>query len=144
MRVAHAFLALNLAALPFEKAVAFSPSPPVRATKGGTTQLPFKDHELEVPGVAAPIDNKTIEQAMKTLTKTRPYPLFLAEKAAGVIEGAVKTNPSVHHSKENDFSSEQKTKERVVVLGVGWGAAAFLKSVDTDRYDVTVISPRNQ
>ena len=30
-----------------------------------------------------------------------------------------------------------------MVLGTGWGAAAFLKNIDTDKYDVTVISPRN-
>ena len=37
----------------------------------------------------------------------------------------------------------QKTKERIVVLGTGWGAASFLKDIDTSLYDVTIISPRN-
>ncbi|EED87181.1 predicted protein [Thalassiosira pseudonana CCMP1335] len=34
-------------------------------------------------------------------------------------------------------------KEHLIVLGTGWGAASFLKNIDTDKYDVTVISPRN-
>ena len=33
-------------------------------------------------------------------------------------------------------------KPRVVVLGSGWGAHAFVKVVDTDKFDVVAISPR--
>jgi NADH:ubiquinone reductase (non-electrogenic) len=35
------------------------------------------------------------------------------------------------------------SKPRVVVLGTGFGGFRFLKSLDTDAYSVTVISPRN-
>lgn len=35
------------------------------------------------------------------------------------------------------------TKPRIVVLGSGWGAYSFLKTVDASMYDVTVVSPRN-
>lgn len=34
-------------------------------------------------------------------------------------------------------------KKKVVVLGTGWGAVAFLKGLDLAAYDVTVVSPRN-
>eukprot|EP00873_Tetraselmis_striata_P002590 jgi/Tetstr1/422854/TSEL_013645.t1 len=34
-------------------------------------------------------------------------------------------------------------KERVVVLGTGWGAVSVLRSLDTDKYDVWCVSPRN-
>jgi hypothetical protein len=34
-------------------------------------------------------------------------------------------------------------KERIVILGTGWGAAALLKEIDINKFDVTVISPRN-
>lgn len=37
-------------------------------------------------------------------------------------------------------SSDQK--QRIVVIGSGWGAHAFLKTVDSLMYDVVVISPR--
>ncbi len=93
------------------------PSPPAIA-----------DHA--VPAISKHISPERIEKAIKP----RPYPLFLAEKTASIL----------------DFSSVSakekprlKTKEHLVVLGTGWGAAAFLKGIDTDKYDVTVISPRN-
>ncbi|KAG2424789.1 hypothetical protein HXX76_014213 [Chlamydomonas incerta] len=35
------------------------------------------------------------------------------------------------------------TKPVILVLGSGWGAHAFIKSIDTDTYDVVVVSPRN-
>lgn len=31
----------------------------------------------------------------------------------------------------------------MVVLGSGWGATSFLKNLDTEEYNVVVISPRN-
>jgi NADH dehydrogenase FAD-containing subunit len=34
-------------------------------------------------------------------------------------------------------------KQRVVVLGSGWASLSFISEVDTDKYDVTVISPQN-
>ncbi|KAL3765214.1 hypothetical protein ACHAWO_009291 [Cyclotella atomus] len=41
------------------------------------------------------------------------------------------------------YKSSQSPKERLLVLGTGWGSAAFLKSISTSKYDVTVVSPRN-
>ncbi|MBW0473518.1 hypothetical protein O181_013233 [Austropuccinia psidii MF-1] len=35
------------------------------------------------------------------------------------------------------------TKKTIVVLGNGWGASSFLKSLDNEYYNVVVISPRN-
>jgi NADH:ubiquinone reductase (non-electrogenic) len=37
----------------------------------------------------------------------------------------------------------QKAKQKLVVLGSGWGAVALLKTIDSSLYDVSVISPRN-
>ena len=34
-------------------------------------------------------------------------------------------------------------KERLVVLGVGWGGFRVAKDVDKARYDVSIVSPRN-
>ncbi|WWD08360.1 hypothetical protein V865_006472 [Kwoniella europaea PYCC6329] len=36
-----------------------------------------------------------------------------------------------------------KEKPTLVVLGSGWGATSFLKSLDTEEFNVVVISPRN-
>ncbi|OWZ59693.1 NADH dehydrogenase [Cryptococcus neoformans c45] len=35
------------------------------------------------------------------------------------------------------------SKPTLVVLGSGWGATSFLKSLDTDEFNVIVVSPRN-
>ena len=32
---------------------------------------------------------------------------------------------------------------RILVLGTGWGACSFLRKLDTDKFNVTVVSPRN-
>lgn len=37
----------------------------------------------------------------------------------------------------------QTTKEKVVVLGSGWAAVKFLQNIDTTKFDVTCVSPRN-
>lgn len=34
-------------------------------------------------------------------------------------------------------------KKTVVILGSGWASTSFLKSIDTDLYNVVVVSPRN-
>ena len=34
-------------------------------------------------------------------------------------------------------------KERLVVLGSGWGGFQFLRDIDTNRYDTSIVSPRN-
>ncbi|KAL6721723.1 NADH:ubiquinone oxidoreductase [Lecanora helva] len=35
------------------------------------------------------------------------------------------------------------TKKNLVILGTGWGAVSLLKKLDTENYNVIVISPRN-
>jgi hypothetical protein len=92
---------------------------------------------------------------MERLTKPRAYPLFLAEKAAEIVEATVHDVATMllqgssdsskmmsSSSLEDDSgstSSDKRTKERIVILGTGWGAAAFLKAIDTDIYHVTVV-----
>ncbi|CAF0829496.1 unnamed protein product [Rotaria sordida] len=46
----------------------------------------------------------------------------------------------------NDMSDSDKTsgtKPRVVVLGTGWSAVPLLKHIDTQKYEVVCVSPRN-
>jgi NADH:ubiquinone reductase (non-electrogenic) len=42
-----------------------------------------------------------------------------------------------------DQLDHEEGKRNLVVLGNGWASTAFLKSLDTTEYNVTVISPRN-
>ena len=76
---------------------------------------------------------------MERIMRPRAYPLFLAEKAAELVEHSL--NDLVKGSSLE--SQPNGLKEKIVVLGTGWGAASFLKDVDTSKYDVTVVSPRN-
>jgi hypothetical protein len=81
--------------------------------------------------------HKSLADKIDRMTQPRAYPLFLAEKAAEFVESTFGLTGG------GSGASNVKTKEKVVVLGTGWGATSFLKEIDTDRFDVTVISPRN-
>jgi hypothetical protein len=109
------------------------------AVLDGESMTAVIEIEEEKPVYTSTGERKTLEAKLERLVKTRAYPLFLAEKAAEIVEGVIDdfrkgAGPSYPRS---------GTKEKVIVLGTGWGAAAFLKGIDTDLYDVTVISPRN-
>lgn len=94
------------------------------------------DEKLDVVPSKISIDiKKKIERA----TKPRAYPLFLAEKAAIVVEDTIAS----FTKKDEAVSNGEAKKEKVVILGTGWGAAAILKEIDTNKFDVTVVSPRN-
>lgn len=82
---------------------------------------------------------------LERLIKKRPYPLFLAEKGVEIIEDTVEGFLGKNKNSDLEFESGPKNgeKEKIVVLGTGWGGAAFLKGIDSSQYDVTVISPRN-
>ena len=82
-------------------------------------------------------DRKSLEARLKRLVKKRAYPLFLAEKAFEIGEKIIGDI-----QKETLYPKSGK-KEKIVVLGTGWGAASFLKDIDTNLYDVTIVSPRN-
>ncbi|RDW94714.1 putative alternative NADH-dehydrogenase NDH2 [Coleophoma crateriformis] len=43
----------------------------------------------------------------------------------------------------DDQFSPDPTKKNLVILGTGWGAVSLLKKLDTENYNVIVISPRN-
>ena len=39
--------------------------------------------------------------------------------------------------------NEEEKKQRVVVLGSGWGALSFVQRLDQTKFDVVVVSPRS-
>lgn len=134
-------------------------SPQRHAIRDGLTRLHFEDEKMKVE--AAPVkDGKEsetaplseAEKAKKTvdeLTRTRPYPLFVTEKVVGTVERTAKSlGKSFNRLSQPDDQDDapiakKKPREKVVCLGVGWASAAFLADIDTNLYDVTVISPRN-
>jgi hypothetical protein len=92
------------------------------------------------------VNSPQIQSRLAKVTTPRAYPLFLAEKAAKYLFDDIWNPP--RRLKEDaklsqQFKHDTSEKEKVVILGAGWGSAAFLKGIDTERYDVTIISPRN-
>jgi NADH dehydrogenase FAD-containing subunit len=87
--------------------------------------------------------NLDLTAKIERMMKPRAYPLFLAEKGAVIVEDTISSFTGKKNSGKSVAAVNGAQKERIVILGTGWGAAAFLKDIDTDRYDVTVISPRN-
>ncbi|CAF1323619.1 unnamed protein product [Rotaria sordida] len=47
------------------------------------------------------------------------------------------------HKELNESNESTGTKPRIVVLGTGWGAVPFLKHIDSQKYEVVCVSPRN-
>lgn len=45
--------------------------------------------------------------------------------------------------RQTPSTDDQKPKERLVIVGGGWGAVSLLKSLDPDAYEVTLVSPTN-
>lgn len=103
--------------------------------------IPEEEVKEDVPEVAS--SKKSLAAQVQRATKPRAYPLFLAEKAAGLLEEVAFKMSGSSSAEDIYVNGELPKKEKVVVLGTGWGAAAFLKDVDMSKYDVTVISPRN-
>ncbi|KAL3928008.1 MAG: hypothetical protein SGBAC_012837 [Bacillariaceae sp.] len=100
----------------------------------GVASIP---EDTEASAQTTTVDKKSWEARLQKMTKKRAYPLFLAEKAAEIGE---KILSDVFDAPKFPLGGK---KEKVVVLGTGWGAASFLKDVDTNLYDVTIVSPRN-
>lgn len=91
------------------------------------------------------IESSDDAKKLERLIKTRPYPLFLMEKGVEIVEdivdGLFKNNNN--NKEQTTPSSQLQEREKIVVLGTGWGAAAYLKNINNDLYDVTIVSPRN-
>lgn len=97
--------------------------------------------KVATPFPATVEDPSSLQAKIERLIQPRAYPLFLAEKAAEIFESTFEGITGMISKK--DVVNGEGTKERIVILGTGWGAAGFLQNIDTDLYDVTVISPRN-
>ena len=107
---------------------AFTPKSPRQVTPAPTTSpiqyIAGAGEDVNSDGLSSSISLDDID--MESLTKVRPYPLFVAEKISDVLEDPRKFGAKVKVNKNGD-----KQKERIVVLGTGWGATAFLKNIDT-------------
>ncbi|KAL7561386.1 hypothetical protein ACA910_001395 [Epithemia clementina (nom. ined.)] len=88
---------------------------------------------------------------LEKISSPRAYPIFVAEKAAefaestwtGLVQMLAPSKAGTGAATSTTNGNDKTDKERVVILGTGWGAASLVKDIDTSLFDVTVISPRN-
>ncbi|KAI8091824.1 hypothetical protein BDF21DRAFT_449193 [Thamnidium elegans] len=71
-----------------------------------------------------------------TVLKTSVKVSLVAGISYGCYEMYVQRHPLV----QAEADPEKKT---IVILGSGWASTSFLKDIDTDHYNVVVVSPRN-
>jgi len=88
---------------------------------------------------------------LESLTAKRSYYSIVAERLMQTLDD-YQLSDQIKKSNEiamrsSDYTADTKpgqgVKEKLVVLGTGWGSHAFLKTIDATKYDVKVISPRN-
>ncbi|KAF7366460.1 FAD/NAD(P)-binding domain-containing protein [Mycena sanguinolenta] len=60
------------------------------------------------------------------------------------ILGTLKRSGMTQKSTSRNFAlSARRQKERLLIVGSGWGGYGVLRGVDKKRYDVTIVSPNN-
>ena len=81
------------------------------------------------------------DATMSALTSKRSYVSIILERLFQTLDDfqLAKKRQGV---RKRDLDASI-IREKIVVLGSGWGSHAFLKTIDALKYDVTVISPRN-
>ncbi|KAI5282480.1 NADH:ubiquinone oxidoreductase, partial [Ascosphaera aggregata] len=83
-------------------------------------------------------------------------PMFLKKKKAGVLRWMFRLiilstvgasgvlGYGIYNARHpNDQIDPDPSKKTLVILGSGWGTVSLLKKLDTENYNVVVISPRN-
>jgi len=68
----------------------------------------------------------------RAIRHRQPSPLEMAALSPSVVGTSRPYSPSVVGQ-----------KEKVVVLGTGWASVKYAQNIDTTKFDVTVVSPRN-
>jgi NADH dehydrogenase FAD-containing subunit len=103
----------------------------------------ISDEEVEKLQISPVKEDKNdLAARMERMTEPRPFALFIAEKAAEFVEASL-SDVCKGFKRSIPSNNGVGVKEKVVILGSGWGAVSYVKDIDTDLYDVTVISPRN-
>ncbi|GAN07750.1 NDE2 mitochondrial exteRNAl NADH dehydrogenase [Mucor ambiguus] len=109
---------------------------------------------LRAVGRQSPIVRRTLQQRFNSTTtaateapkkgssKWKTIKNVTAFGAVGFVGYTLYEMYYHRHPTEYPNPADPK-KKTVVVLGSGWASTSFLKSIDTDLYNVVVVSPRN-
>eukprot|EP00594_Rhizosolenia_setigera_P014086 CAMPEP_0178965062 /NCGR_PEP_ID=MMETSP0789-20121207/16048_1 /TAXON_ID=3005 /ORGANISM="Rhizosolenia setigera, Strain CCMP 1694" /LENGTH=673 /DNA_ID=CAMNT_0020649955 /DNA_START=62 /DNA_END=2083 /DNA_ORIENTATION=+ len=113
----------------------------VESTTATATATATNDIDLSSSLSEEELNN--LQKKIMRIKKPRAYPLFLLEKAANIIDDTLGSKEDDGYEGDYYSTKASSEKEKIVVLGTGWGAASFLKGINTHKFDVTVVSPRN-
>ncbi|RPA77949.1 FAD/NAD(P)-binding domain-containing protein [Ascobolus immersus RN42] len=70
--------------------------------------------------------------------------LLLGSILLSVTGGVVYLSYGIYEQRNpNEQAPADPTKKTLVILGSGWGSVSLLKKLDTENYNVIVVSPRN-
>lgn len=116
--------------------------------------LPRITRILSMTRDSDPIDIPRVQNLAKELvesleSKKRSYTNILVERFAQNIDDSQLSNKISTYTKIVEDNPSMRSnilrpnRKKIVVLGTGWASYSFLKSVDSTKFDVSVISPRN-
>lgn len=87
-------------------------------------------------------NNNNNDQFISSLKTKRSYLSILLERTMQTLDDT-QIATKMKELKALKTAIPKENREKIVVLGSGWGAHAFLKTIDASVYDVVTISPRN-
>ncbi|KAI9758987.1 MAG: External alternative NADH-ubiquinone oxidoreductase mitochondrial [Chaenotheca gracillima] len=101
-------------------------------------QSSFRRTYADAAGPTGPVSPKTKKRGFSVLRWLWRLTYLSALGGIGVL--AYEIYDQRHPNEQFDPDTDKKT---LVILGTGWGAVSLLKKLDTENYNVVVISPRN-
>ncbi|CAF1240962.1 unnamed protein product [Rotaria sp. Silwood1] len=89
-------------------------------------------------------NRQTVKESFGTKLKRRLKNLLIVTiVGSGIYYGYRNYRDYKWFQDMNDSDNSSGTKPRIVILGTGWGAVPFLKHIDSHKYEVVCVSPRN-
>lgn len=94
-------------------------------------------------GVSGGTNDYDLDKELLTRLKSkRPYLSIVTERVMQAVDDYQQAS-RIKKSGIEFGSNKSDKREKIVVLGTGWGGHAFLKTIDASKYEVVTISPRN-
>lgn len=107
-----------------------------RACFASRTTISHGSKQLQVPSGGRLYSSTTSTAGSASRQSAFRWPVVAAITAVGVGGGLYLLQGHV-------FAAESQPKPKLVILGSGWGALSVVRELDTSKYDVTIVSPRN-
>ena len=89
------------------------------------------------------VPRKDVVTRFQTYTKQN-LSFYSLKYILGLVGGTVTGGLSFYLIyKRNEVIEASQPKKKLVILGSGWGAVSLIKSLQSDLYDIKVVSPTN-